>query len=453
MMLTLPPEIMRLMEVFRPVFSERVWDWVQVLLVGAILAPGRRTVTRILRVMGLGQERQFQNYHRVLNRAVWSSRALSQQLLWRLVAAFVPPGATVVLGADETLERRRGAHIAGLGCFRDAARSTAKNKVKSMGLRWLSMMLLVSVPWSRRVWALPFLTLLAPGGATDAQNGLRHKTSPQHLQRMVSQVRRWLPGRRIVLVVDGALAAIQLGLRCRRFREPVTYVTRLRMDARLFDLPPERKPGTRGRKRVAGRRQPKAADRLTNPTTGWQTARVSWYDGQPRQVQYVSEVALWYNTSKPPLLGRWVLLSDPSGQLKPCLLFATDPEATPEQIIQWFVMRWSVEVTFEEVRAHLGFETQRQWNALAIARSSPALLGLFSFVTLLADQLSAPSALACRSTAWYSKTETTFADCLAFVRTTLWTQTHFPTSRPTAENVKIPLQLLQPWLELLSYAA
>lgn len=452
-MLTLPATIMTVLAPFRPVFSERIWDWVQVLLVGAILAPGRRTVTRLLRVVGLGQERQFQNYHRVLNRAVWSSRALSEGLLRLLLAAFVPSGATVVLGADETLERRRGAHIAGLGCFRDAARSTAKNKVKSMGLRWLSLMLLVNVPWSRRVWALPFLTLLAPGRTTDAQSGRRHKTSLDHLQRMTSQVRRWLPGRRIVLVVDGALASIALGLRCRRYREPVTYLTRLRLDARLFDLPPERKPGTRGRSRIVGARQVKACDRLTDPATAWQTAEVVWYDGRQRTLRFVSQVALWYNTSKPPLLGRWVLLNDPSGQSKPCLLFATDPAATPEQIIQWFILRWSVEVTFEEVRAHLGFETQRQWNPLAIARSSPALLGLFSFVTLLAHHLSPPTGLPCRSTAWYTKSEATFADCMAFVRGYLWREVHFPTSRYPPESVTIPLQLLQPWLDILCYAA
>lgn len=452
-MLTIPAAIMPLLAPFRPVFSDRVWDWVQVLLVGAILAPGRRTVSRILRVVGLGQERQFQNYHRVLNRAIWSSREVSRHLLGQLVAAFVPVGATLVLGADETLERRRGAKIASLGCFRDAARSTAKNKVKSMGLRWLSLMLLVNVPWSRRVWALPVLTVLAPGPASDAAQGKRHKTSLDWLRQMTCQVRRWLPKRRLVLVVDGALAALLLGLRCQAFADPVTYVTRLRLDARLFEPPPERKPGTRGRKRVVGARLPKACDRLRDPGTPWQAVDVVWYDGQPRRLRCVSAVALWYTCGKPPLLGRWVLVSDPTGQLKPCLLFATDPEATPEQIIQWFVMRWSVEVTFEEVRAHLGFETQRQWNPLAIARSSPAVLGLFSFVTLLAHQLSAATGLPCRSTAWYVKSEATFADCIAFVRGYLWTEVHFPTSRPTPESDYFPVHLLQPWLDILCYAA
>lgn len=153
------------------------------------------------------------------------------------------------------------------------------------------------------------------------------------------------------------------------------------------------------------------------------------------------------------MLGRWVLLHDPSNKsLKACLLFATDPNATPEHIITWFVMRWNVEVTFEEVRAHLGFETQRQWNPLAVARSSPAILGLFSLVTLLAQHLSSSSGLTPRSTAWYSKSEATFSDCIALVRTTLWTQSRFPTAPCFNPSVNIPLSLLDSWLEVLAYA-
>jgi hypothetical protein len=451
-MLTAPETIMRLLEPFRPVFSERVWGWALELLLGAILAPGRRTVTRILRVIGRGQEPQFQNYHRVLNRAVWSGRALSERLLRVLVATFVPAGAAIVLGGDETLERRRGAHIAELGCYRDAARSTARNKVKSMGLRWLSLMLIVPLPWDRRPWALPFLTVSAPSPAVDTAQQRRHKTSVDWLRQMVLQVVRWLPGRRIVLVADGGLASVDMGHCCQRQDTPVTYVTRLRLDARLFDPPPDRPPGTRGRKRVAGARQPKASQRLDDPNTNWQPARLTWADGKSQLVEWVSGTALWYVNCKPVLPGRWVLVRGP--HLKPCLLFCTDPEASPQQILDWYAQRWNVEVTFEEVRAHLGFETQRQWNALAIARSSPALLGLFSLVTWLAHQLLAhPGDLPVRSTAWYPKSHATFADCLAFVRSTLWTQSHFPTCRTTPANGFIPASLLEPWLDLLCYAA
>ncbi len=157
---TLPPVIVPLLVPFAPLFSKRVWQHVQILLVGAILTPGARTVTAALRVMGLGQTKPFQRYHRVLNRAVWSGRAVSRVLLELLVQAFVPNGP-LILGVDETLERRWGAKIAAKGIYRDAVRSSRDFFVKASGLRWVCLMLLVPIPWAGRVWALPFLTVLA----------------------------------------------------------------------------------------------------------------------------------------------------------------------------------------------------------------------------------------------------------------------------------------------------
>jgi len=149
-MLTLPNDVMPVIGAFRQVFSERVWDWAQVLLVGSILAPHIRTVTAALRVMGLSHDRQFQNFHRVLNRAKWSGLVASQILLGLLIAAFVAIGMPLIIGADETLERRRGKHIAAKSVFRDAVRSSKKHTVYSFGLRWVSLMVLVPVPWIRR---------------------------------------------------------------------------------------------------------------------------------------------------------------------------------------------------------------------------------------------------------------------------------------------------------------
>ena len=212
-MLIVPSELMLLLQAFAPLFSERVWDWAQVLVVGAILAPGKRTVTAALRVMGLSAEEQFQNYHRVLNRAKWSALAVSQILLGLLIGTFVATGVPLVLGADETLERRRGEKIKAKGAFRDAVRSSKKYTVISFGLRWVCMMLLVPVPWSSRGWALPFLTVLAPSQATHTAQGKRHKTSVDWIGQMLRVVRRWYPHRALILVVDGGLAAIKLACR------------------------------------------------------------------------------------------------------------------------------------------------------------------------------------------------------------------------------------------------
>src|ERR671914_1214943 len=151
----LPDAIILVLAPFAPLFSHRVWLHAQVLLVGAMLAPGARTVTAALRVMGLAAERRFTNSHRVLNRATWSARHGSRILLGLLITQLVPPGATIVLGAEDTVERRSGRKITAKGCYRDAVRYSKKHVIHCFGLKWVAMMVLVPVPWAKRVWALP----------------------------------------------------------------------------------------------------------------------------------------------------------------------------------------------------------------------------------------------------------------------------------------------------------
>jgi len=266
--------IIQVLRHFEAVFSERVWEWATVLVVGAILAPGKRTVTAALRVMGLSSERQFQNYHRVLNRATWACLALSRILLRLLVRAFVPPDAPVVIGLDDHIERRRGAKIAAKGIYRDAVRSSKSFFVKTSGLRWVSMMLLAPIPWAQRVWALPFLTVLAPSERYHQERGKRHKTLTDWARQMITQVRRWLPERPLVVVVDQTYAVIELLAACTRLPQPVTVVTRLRLDAALYDPAPPRPPGKRGAPRKKRDRQPALRTRLHDPQTPWEAVTV-----------------------------------------------------------------------------------------------------------------------------------------------------------------------------------
>jgi hypothetical protein len=198
-------DIVPLLTVFAPLFSDRVWIQTQVLLVGAMLTPGVRTVTAILRAMGRAAEKRFIPFHRVLNRAVWYPLQGSRILLGLLVAAFVPAGGPLLLGGDDTIERRRGEKIPGRGCYRDPVRSTQKHTIRCFGLKWVSLMLLVPVPWSSRVWALPFLRALCPSAEACRQEGRRHKSSHDFLRQMVKQVRRWWPQRQMVLIVEGPL--------------------------------------------------------------------------------------------------------------------------------------------------------------------------------------------------------------------------------------------------------
>jgi hypothetical protein len=447
------------MPVFAPfmqLFSDRTWQWVQVLLVGAILAPARRTVTAILRVMGLSDELQFQLYHRVLNRVVWSGLTASRILLGLLVTAFVAVGAPLVLAADETLERRRGPKIHGLGCFRDPVRSTKKRTVLSFGLRWVSLMLLVRVPWSSRVWALPFLTVLAPGTQPASTPKRRHKTSVDWVVQLSLAVRRWQPDRALILVVDGALGVLKLGLRCQRAAVSITLVSRLRWDARLYDAatptPGQRKRGRKA-KYAYGARQPALKEQVKDATTEWEAVTVAWYGGTERTVEVATGTAVWVTQGQAPLALRWVLVRDPQRTFVPQAFFATDLAAPAVQIVEWFVQRWSEEVTFQEVRTHLGVETQRQWSKLAVERTTPVLLGLFSVVVLLAEALRAGQAHPVRTTAWYTKREATFADTIALVREHLWRTVQFPQSPVHTGQVTIPAGVLHGLLDTLSYAA
>jgi DDE superfamily endonuclease len=449
----LPREIVRVLRIFEDVFSERVWDWVQVLVVGAILTPGQRTVTAVLRVMGLSDERQYQNYHRVLNRARWSSRELSRRLLLVLVETLVSVDEPVVVGMDETIERRRGAKIAAKGIYRDPVRSSKSHFVKASGLRWVSMQVLAEIPWAGRIWGLPFLTVLAPSERYNLERGRRHKTLPAWGRQMIRQVRRWLPDRAVVVVADSTYAVLELLADAARLPLPVTVVTRLRLDAALYAPPPPRESGTKGRPRVKGERQPTLAQRLLDPDTAWQTLTVPWYGGGTAQVDAATGTALWYHPGAPTVALRWVLLRDPTGQFEPQAPLSTDPSVLPAQVVAWFVARWPLEVTFQEVRAHLGVETQRQWSDLAILRTTPILLGLFALVALFARARLDGQPLPVRQAAWYAKTVPTFSDTLAFVRQQLWPATVFSTSPAADEVIEIPRALFDRLTDTLAFAA
>jgi DDE superfamily endonuclease len=453
-MRTLPAKMLHLLNPFMPLFSRRVWPHVQVLLAGAILTPGARTVSAALRVMGLGQTEQFQRYHRVLNRAVWSGREASRVLLGLLVRTFVPNGP-LVIGVDETLERRWGKKIAAKGIYRDPVGSTQERFVKASGLRWVCLMLLVPMPWAGRVWALPFLSILAPSEHYTAQRGKQHKKITDWARQMLLLVRRWWPEREIVAVADSAYASLRLLASCRRFLpKPVTFVTRLRLDAALYDPAPLRRAGQMGRPRLKGERLANLSVVAEDPSTAWTPAVVdNWYGSGERTVEVASATAVWYSTGLPAVPIRWVLVRDPQGAFPTQALLCTDLAAQPEQILRWFVLRWQMETTFQEARRHLGVETQRQWSEMAIRRTTPALLALFSLVSLFAHQRMMQSMDPVRRAAWYRKPSPTFSDALALVRQELWAQATFRRSPRDRDTVEVPREFVEHLTETLCYAA
>jgi hypothetical protein len=449
-MLILPYSIVMVLGAFAPMFSKRVFEHTKLLVVGAILAPGKRTVTAVLRVMGKSDERHFQNYHRVLSRARWPALCGGAILLRLLVRAFVPTGP-VVIGIDETIERRRGEQIVGKGIYRDPVRSSQAHFVKASGLRWVCLMLLAPVPWAARVWALPFLTVLSPSERYYQQGGRHPRTLLDRARQAVWLMRRWLPDRELVVVGDNSYAALEW---LDAVRHAVCVITRLRLDAALYEPAPPRQPKQNGRPRLKGERLPTLEKLLTTSRTRWKTLPMAnWYGEGARRVQIISNTAVWYHSGKPVVPVRWVLIRDPAGRFAPQALLATNLQLTPEQILTYFMRRWQMEATVEEARAHLGVETQRQWNAKAIARTTPALLALYSIVTLMATHLIGTNTMPVRTAAWYRKEHATFSDTIALVRRCLWKQCHFSTSGAEAEVVKIPRALFERFTDALCYAA
>src|SRR5215203_4458942 len=322
-MLRLPARFAAAILCFAPLFRQHTWRHAEVLLLGAILVPGQRTVTSILRISGLCRERRFVNYHRVLNRAAWSGRAAARVLLGLLLETFVPTGP-VLLGLDDHIERRRGKRIGAKGIYRDPVRSSKGHFVKASGLRWLSLMLLAPIPWAGRIWALPFLTALAPSERYCRERGKRRKKLTDWARQMALQARRWLPGRELVLLGDRSFAALDFLVTLAR--HGLIGITRLRLDAALYEPAPPRSPGTVGRPRTKGARLPNLAVILADEHTRWvQVAVPGWYGEGERVIALCSATALWRHAGLPVVPIRWVLLRDPQHRFDPQALLCTDP--------------------------------------------------------------------------------------------------------------------------------
>lgn len=459
-MLTPSAEIIQLLATFAQAMNAPTFANALVLIYGAILAPGKRTIASALRVMGHGNETNPSKYHRVLSRAQWSPMQMSRLLLDLLVQTFLPEGATLTLLVDETLERRAGKKIGYKGYFRDGVRSLGKHVAISLGIRWCCLCLLVSVPWASRPWALPFLCVPVLSEKTCQRLKKPHRSGIAWTMFLLAKVRAWYPERPIRLVGDGGYAVVELVACCQRLQ--IMLISRLRPDAQLHAFPGPQPPSKRGPKPKKGVRLRSLTAVLADPTTVWCESEVNWYGGQVKAVGYRTGVCLWYTPGQTPVPIRWVWVryeeTHPrTGKVtvKSASFFCSDTTEETlscEEIVGGYVSRWNIEVTFEEVRAHLGLETQRHWNVRAIGRTTPCLFGVFSLVVLMAQRLH-PQTLPLAESGWYTKKEATFSDVLAAVRGHLWASRNNPQSPEMSQMCLIPVNLWRQVQQVLAYAA
>ncbi len=453
-MLDLPAEILNVLALFSPLFSRPVYKNIVLITAGHLLTKGRRTVADVLRSLGLKAVKNFSRFHWVFSGAKWNSFKGSQILFLQIISIFLPD-EELIIPIDTTVERRKGIKIKGLGRQRDPVRSTKNRKVLTIGLQWLVASISIQFPGCQTRWSLPFFTQLIPPkhplstskNKSDLAKTKRHKKLTDWTVQLVKTIGRWVgKDRKFVVVADVAFATYKIGHAC--VNAGGALISRLRLDARVFNFPDKEKK-RKGRPLLVGKRCPLFTEYLKDPTTIWQEVETSWYGGRKKKLLIYTGIGLWYAFGIAPLPIRWVLIKDPESKSDPIVLFSTEINHAPERIVEIFVARWSLEVTFEESKRHLGIETQRQWSDKAIDRTTPCIYASFSLVVLMAGKLAKKNRekIPIQRASWYQKRHITFSDTLNYVRMEILKRKYFSKFGLKGELGKIDLE------ELISRAA
>jgi len=448
-MISIPTIAEPIVKAFSPAFTRPTYARIVLLAVGLILTFGRRTVTGAVWTMRLVIRGHISVYHRVFSRAPWSSWTLGR-ILATLVIETLPPNEPIVIPVDDTTAQHRGKKVYGKGRHHDAVRSTHKHIVWRWGHRWVTLAIAVKFPFARRPWALPVLMALYKPEELNKSEKHRHKTATDLARQLVAVLIHWFPNRRFIVLGDGGYAAHEFARFCSRHARHVTLVSRFHPDAALYAPPPAKKNRT-GRPRQKGRKLPKPLEVVQSATRT--PATVTWYGGTRRAVEFVTGTGLWYRSGKGWVPVRWVFVHDLQGTHRDEYFYTTDPTLSAPRIISLYTARWPLEVTFEEMRTHLGLETTKQWTKKSVLRMAPFLLGLFSVICLLFARYTRTHRVRPRATPWYHKTEPTFADALATVRRLLWREILFKHPRLHDLVQKLPAKLKNLLLDRLSWAA
>ena len=451
--LQLPPAAGDLVSAFSIAFTPRTFQRVIVLFVGSVLALGRHTVTGTLEAVRSLADGHFTDYHRVFSRARWSLWPLGRALAGR-VLALVPEDQPAACPVDDTTPQHKGERVYGKGRHRDNCRSTRGHTVWVFGHKWVVLCVNVRFAFASRPWALPVLAALYRNEELDRREGRRrHKTPTDLARQLVAVLMHWFPRRQFVLLGDGGYASHDLARFCQRHRKRLTLVSLLHPKARLYDLPPKHKSHTPGRPKVKGAKRPTPREAVEKAERRRRATTVGWYGGKDRRVELLTGTGHWYKSGRGLVGIRWVFVHDLDGTHEDRYVYCTDPAASPARIVTLYTGRWGIEVTFQEVRRHLGFATARSWSRNSVLRTAPCLLGLFSLVCLIYHRHTRGRGGRPRRTPWYAKAEVTFADAIESVRRVLWWQTVLKQSVPRQPVPKLPTKLRETLLDQLSRAA
>ena len=416
-----PQEVNELFQEFTPVFRRRTGVRMTWLVLGALLLRGRRTFTRILTLLSGLVEGHYSSFYRIFSRPHWSSWKASR-ILARLAIEAAPPDERIVALVDTTVSEHPGRRVYGKGKHRDAVRSSHSFTAWCWGHKRVVLAIAVPVPLVHRRWALPVMCALYRTPEVNRQEGRRHKKPAQLARQMMRVLLAWFPEKSFVLVGDGDFSSHETAHWARRYRRQLTFVGRFYANASLYDPPPAY--SGHGRPRVKGNKRPTPGV-VIRGARRYKT-QVDWYGGERRRVGLVSSQGHWYKSGRRLIPLRWVYVEDRQGTHRPDYFFSTDPTMPQRQIVEYYTLRWSIETTFQEIRAHLGFETTRHWSPAAVERVEPWLLALFTLVSLLyIRHMKRRRTPQLPRWPWYQKEQATFADALMLVRRQIWMESVF----------------------------
>ncbi|WP_337174673.1 transposase [Paludisphaera sp.] len=391
---------------FAPIFTRPTCRRFLPLIGAAILTVGRRTVANLLRTAGPLAVGSASSYTRVFSRARWSPLRLAEPLTRRVVA-LLPPGAEVVLVADDTVFSHPGRRVFGKARHRDPVRSSHAFTAWRYGHKWVVLAVLVRLPYAARPWALPVLVALYRDPADDRRERRRHRTPAQQAIRLVRLMLHWFPRRRFVFVGDSAYGAHELARFADRNRERLTLVSKLHPEANLFEPPPPY--DGLGRPRVKGERLPKPRQAV-EATPRRRRTTVAWYGGGTRRVETATGAGRWYKGGDGLVPIRWAFVHDRDGTHRDEYFYATDASFDVRRIVEAYRGRWSIETTFQEARSELHVQTTRGWSEPTVLRAVPRLFGLYSVVAMLYAWL--PKRRRAGGVSWPGKSVVTFSDAL-----------------------------------------
>jgi DDE superfamily endonuclease len=413
---SIPTDALPLLLEFAPAFTRPTFRRSVVLLLAAILTTGRRTISNLLRTVGVLAPGDPSSYHRVLSQASWSGLRLAAALTRWIVVYYCPEGLLHLVG-DDTVDEHRGKKVYGKARHRDPVRSSHCYTTYRYGHKWVVLAILIRFPWATRPWALPLVVTLYHAKQDNQRRCRAHKTPAELAQLQLRLLLRWLPGRSLVFAGDQGYGSHDMAWFAQKQQGRLSLVSRFYADANLYEPPP---PYTgKGRPRIKGAKLPSPQQVVA--TAQRTPLNVAWYGGGRRDVEVVTGVGHWYKSGVGLVALRWVYVHDRAGTHRDDYLYSTAVSMTAAQIIESYTGRWNIETTFEEMRSYLGLETTRGWAQPTVQRAAPCLFGLYTVVALGYAGWRRRGLVAGQVT-WSGKAGTTFSDAITAVRRWLWTE-------------------------------